>query len=94
MIKADGSGEVVLSGAKVVIAVGGAPAPLPIDGSELAITSDGFFDLEAQPKKVAVIGAGYIAVEMAGIFASLGSDTHLYFRGPTVMQVRSGWGGV
>ena len=50
------------------------------------VTSDGFFDIETQPKKVAVIGAGYIAVEMAGIFKGLGTETHLFFRGETVLR--------
>ena len=76
----------LLSASKVVIAVGGAPAPLDVPGGELAISSDGFFDLPSRPKKVAVIGAGYIAVELAGILHGLGSETHLFFRGPTVLQ--------
>lgn len=44
------------------------------------IDSDGFFDLEIQPKKVGVIGAGYIAVELAGVFNGLGSDTSMFVR--------------
>ena len=46
----------------------------------MGITSDGFFELETQPKKVALVGAGYIAVEMAGMFKALGSETHLFIR--------------
>ena len=76
----------LLSAKKVVIAVGGMPTPLDVPGGELAISSDGFFDLPSRPKKVAVIGAGYIAVELAGILHGLGSETHLFFRGPTVLQ--------
>ncbi len=76
----------MLSAKKVVIAVGGMPTPLDVPGGELAISSDGFFDLPSRPKKVAVIGAGYIAVELAGILHGLGSETHLFFRGPTVLQ--------
>jgi glutathione reductase (NADPH) len=53
---------------------------------ELLITSDGFFDLESQPAKVAVLGAGYVAVELAGIFHGLGSDAHLLFRGDSVLR--------
>ena len=49
-------------------------------GEDLVIDSDGFFDLEVQPKKVGVIGAGYIAVELAGVFNGLGSDTSLFVR--------------
>ena len=44
------------------------------------IDSDGFFSVETQPKKVAVLGAGYIAVELAGVFNGLGTDTSLFVR--------------
>lgn len=49
-------------------------------GAELGVSSDGFFDLDKIPSKVVVIGAGYIAVELAGILSSLGSETHLVIR--------------
>lgn len=65
----------------IVIAVGGKPARPDIKGAEYGIDSDGVFELDTLPKRVAVIGAGYIAVELAGVFASLGSDTHLLVRG-------------
>lgn len=58
----------------IVIAPGGEPIVPDLPGSELGITSDGFFLLDEQPQKVAVIGAGYVAVEMAGMLSSLGSD--------------------
>ena len=58
----------------IVIATGGRPIVPDIPGSELGITSDGFFELKVQPQRVAVIGAGYIAVELAGVLNSLGSD--------------------
>lgn len=64
----------------IVIAVGGKPARPDIKGAEYGIDSDGVFELDTLPKRVAVIGAGYIAVELAGVFASLGSDTHLLVR--------------
>jgi glutathione reductase (NADPH) len=51
-----------------------------VPGEDLVIDSDGFFDLEVQPKKVGVIGAGYIAVELAGVFNGLGTDTTLFVR--------------
>ena len=46
-------------------------------GAEHGISSDGFFELEKLPKKAVVVGAGYIAVEMAGILKSLGRDQNL-----------------
>jgi len=79
-------GVKTLKAKKVLIACGGKPSTLPIPGAEHTISSDGFFDLEHQPKKCAVIGAGYIAVEMAGILHGVGTETHLYFRGETVMR--------
>lgn len=73
----------------ITITVGGTPT-IPSDeqipGASLGIDSDGFFDLEEQPKRVAVVGAGYIAVELAGIFHTLGSETHLIIRGETVLR--------
>lgn len=64
----------------IVIATGGYPAIPEIPGKEFGITSDGFFELEDLPKKVCVVGAGYIAVEMACILKSLGSDVTLSIR--------------
>ncbi|KAL9097237.1 MAG: hypothetical protein Q9165_000664 [Trypethelium subeluteriae] len=65
---------------KILIAVGGHPNIPDIAGADLGINSDGFFELERQPKRVAIIGAGYIAVEMAGMFHHLGTETHLFIR--------------
>lgn len=65
----------------ILIATGGHPIiPQDIEGAELGITSDGFFALDAIPKRTAVIGAGYIAVEIAGVLNALGSETHLLVR--------------
>ncbi|MFI3244955.1 MAG: glutathione-disulfide reductase [Ferrimonas sp.] len=64
----------------ILIATGGRPVIPAIPGAEHGITSDGFFALTEQPKRVAVVGAGYIAVELAGVLHSLGSDTHLLVR--------------
>ena len=71
---------------KILIAVGGRPNKIGVEGEELGFNSDGFFDLEKQPKKVAVIGAGYIAVEMAGMFHALGTETHLFIRHDTFLR--------
>lgn len=58
---------------RIVIAVGGTPTkPSNIEGAELGFDSDGFFDLKELPKRAVVVGAGYIAVELAGIFNALG----------------------
>ena len=64
----------------ITIAVGGRPTRPDLPGSEYGIDSDGFFALTTQPKKALVIGAGYIAVEIAGVLHALGSDTHLLVR--------------
>lgn len=68
------------SGDHVCIAVGGRPRWPNIPGGELGISSDGFFELERLPEKVAVVGAGYIAVELAGIFNTLGAEVTLFIR--------------
>lgn len=74
---------------KVIIAVGGRPtipADSEIPGASHGIDSDGFFDIETQPKRVAVVGAGYIAVELAGVFNTLGTETHLMIRHDKVLR--------
>lgn len=84
----DGNTE-ILKADHITIAVGGTPT-IPSDseipGASLGIDSDGFFALKEQPKRVAVVGAGYIAVELAGIFNALGTETHLVIRGETVLR--------
>ena len=70
----------------ITIATGGAPSIPNISGAEYGITSDGFFALTEQPKRVAVVGAGYIAVEIAGVFNALGSETHLVCRRETFLR--------
>lgn len=71
----------------IVIAPGGVPdIPQDVEGAELGITSDGFFALKTQPKKVAVIGSGYIGVELAGVFQALGTDVSLLSRKDLVLR--------
>ncbi|KAK0268649.1 Glutathione reductase [Friedmanniomyces endolithicus] len=83
----DDNTEVSIKAKKILVAVGGHPAPAPnIPGGKLGINSDGFFDLETQPKKVAIVGAGYIAVEFAGMFHALGTETHLFIRHDTFLR--------
>ena len=69
-----------ISAERILIAVGGRPTVPPIPGAELCVTSNEIFHLPKQPERVAVIGGGYIAVEFAGIFAGLKSETHLIVR--------------
>lgn len=66
----------------IIIATGSEPLlPEDLVGIELAISSDGFFSLQQRPNKVAIIGSGYIGVELAGMLQSLGAETHLFIRG-------------
>lgn len=67
-------------GEHVVIATGGRPQRPAVPGAELGITSDGFFELDAQPARVAVVGGGYIAAELAGVFRALGSHVTSFLR--------------
>lgn len=78
--------KLLFSADKVLVATGGQPIIPSVEGAEHGTTSDGFFELEQQPKSVAVVGAGYIGVELAGVFKSLGSETHLVIRGDTVLR--------
>lgn len=64
----------------ITIATGGRPTIPNIPGANFGIDSNGFFDIIEQPKRVAVVGAGYIAVELAGVLSALGSETHLFVR--------------
>lgn len=70
----------------IVIATGGRPLVPDIPGAELGIDSDGFFALEQQPRRVAVVGGGYIAVELAGVFNALGSEVSMLVRGPHLLR--------
>lgn len=71
---------------RILIAVGGRPRKLDIPGAEHAITSDEAFHLPALPKRVLMVGAGYIAVEFAGIFNGLGSKVTLAYRGEKILR--------
>jgi glutathione reductase (NADPH) len=64
----------------ILIATGGRPHVPDVPGAQFGITSDGFFELEDIPKKVAVVGAGYIAVELAGMLQTLGADVTIIIR--------------
>ena len=64
----------------VVIATGGFPSVPAVPGAELGITSDGFFALDHAPARVVVVGSGYIATELTGMFQALGSSVTLLVR--------------
>ncbi|MGJ8692664.1 MAG: glutathione-disulfide reductase [Thalassotalea sp.] len=70
----------------IVIATGGRPAIPDVEGAEHGIDSNGFFALTEQPKSVIVVGAGYIAVELAGVFNALGTKTELVVRKDTPLR--------
>ena len=71
---------------RIVIATGGQPMVPDLPGAELGITSDGFFELEEQPRRVLIAGSGYIAVELAGIFSGLGCETQVIVRKDGVLR--------
>ncbi len=64
----------------IVIATGGRPVRPPLPGAELGVSSDGFFGLEQLPASVALIGSGYIAAELSGVFAALGAEVTVLIR--------------
>ena len=70
----------------ILIATGATPNIHEVPGHELAITSNEAFHLEELPKRVVVAGGGYIAVEFAGIFNGLGSETTLVYRGEEILR--------
>jgi glutathione reductase (NADPH) len=69
-----------LTAPHIVIATGGAPTLPALAGAELGITSDDFFALEQRPRRVAIVGSGYIATELAGAFHELGSAVEIFIR--------------
>ena len=64
----------------IVIATGGRAMMPTLPGAEHGIVSDGFFSLEQRPRRVAVVGSGYVACELAGAFHGLGSEVELFIR--------------
>ena len=70
----------------ILVATGGAPQLPEFPGHELAISSDGMFDLEPFPQRLLVIGGGYIACEFASIFNGLGSRVTQLYRGAQLLR--------
>lgn len=83
--KKDGTSSVI-SGETIVISVGGWPFKPSLKGIEHAITSNEIFYLKEQPKRVVVVGGGYIAVEFACILHGLGSEVNLLYRGELFLR--------
>lgn len=86
-----GPNEVLVNGQRhtakhILIATGGWPQIPEIPGHEHAISSNEAFFLKALPKRVMVVGGGYIAVEFAGIFQGLGAETSLLYRGEMFLR--------
>jgi glutathione reductase (NADPH) len=71
---------------RILIAVGATPYMPDVPGIEHAISSNEAFHLEELPKRIVVVGGGYIAVEFAGIFNGLGVETKQLYRGPLFMR--------
>ncbi len=70
----------------IIVATGGEPIVPAVPGAEFGITSDGFFKLTAMPQRVAVVGSGYIAIELAGILGGMGADVELFARYGSVLR--------
>lgn len=79
-------GEQTITAEKFLVATGGHPVIPPIPGQEHAITSNEAFHLPELPKRIAIVGAGYIAVEFAGIFNGLGAQVDLVLRRDRVLR--------
>ncbi|MEL7537128.1 MAG: glutathione-disulfide reductase [Pseudomonadota bacterium] len=71
---------------RITIATGGYPTWPDVPGAELGIDSDGFFDLDERPQRVALVGSGYVAVELGGVLHALGSETSLFARRDSIVR--------
>ena len=74
-----------VTAAQVLIATGGKPRRPDIPGAELGMVSDDFFNLCAAPERVAIVGGGYIAIELAGVLQALGSRVEMFVRGKQLL---------
>jgi glutathione reductase (NADPH) len=75
-----------ITAAHILVATGGWPRVPAIAGAELGITSNEAFELKALPRRVLIVGGGYIAVEFAGIFRGLGSEVTISYRGDQILR--------
>jgi glutathione reductase (NADPH) len=79
-------GERRVTAQNILIATGGWPGKPAIPGIEHAITSNEAFELPALPRRVLLVGGGYVAVEFAGIFRGLGAEVTLAYRGEQILR--------
>ena len=79
-------GERTVTAEFVLVATGGRPRKPAVPGIEHAITSNEAFELAELPRRVLIVGGGYVAVEFAGIFRGLGSEVTLSYRGEQVLR--------
>ena len=79
-------GEALLTAPHITIATGGEPLVPRLPGAAFGVTSDGFFALAARPERIAVVGSGYVAMELAGVFAGLGSAVRVFARHERVLR--------
>jgi glutathione reductase (NADPH) len=79
-------GERRVTAQNILVATGGWPVKPAIPGIEHAITSNEAFELPELPKRILIVGGGYVAVEFAGIFHGLGSDVTLSYRGEQILR--------
>lgn len=85
--KGEGGKPLTVTAEKILVATGGRPwKPEDLPGIEHAITSEEAFHLPELPRRILIAGGGYIAVEFAGIFAGLGVETTLIYRGPNILR--------
>ncbi|MEM1263521.1 MAG: glutathione-disulfide reductase [Pseudomonadota bacterium] len=71
---------------RITVATGGTPTWPAIPGAEHGITSDGYFELPERPQRVALVGSGYVAVELAGVMQALGSEVSLLARRDSIVR--------
>lgn len=79
-------GDRTVTADKILIATGGHPVKPAVPGAELMITSNEAFHLKEQPRRIVIVGGGYIALEFAGIFNGFGSQVTMLYRGEQVLR--------
>jgi glutathione reductase (NADPH) len=77
---------VTLGASRILIATGGHPLRPDIPGADLGATSDDFFHWTRAPERVAIVGVGYVGLELAGVLQAMGSRVALFGRGPRLLE--------